>query len=53
MLLYNTEWWHAHLMTVNYSGKKCYNIGPWGQGYYLCHQTKNVNKAEGLTYKLC
>jgi hypothetical protein len=25
--VYNTEWWHYHGMTVNYLGKKFYNIG--------------------------
>ncbi len=28
MLVYNTEWRYDHEMTVNYRGKKFYNIGP-------------------------
>jgi hypothetical protein len=26
--VYNKEWWYYHGMTVNYLGKKFYNIGP-------------------------
>jgi hypothetical protein len=26
--VYNTEWWHYHGITVNFLGKKFYNIGP-------------------------